>query len=59
LTSIKLFYERDIKINDEPKRDPKLYDPELYNPELYNEGEGNISIIPYTILAILLKYSRG
>jgi len=48
---MKLFYEGDIKINDELK-----YDPELYNPELYNEGEGNIDIIPLTIL---LKRGRG
>ena len=54
MTSIKLFYKGDIKINDKPKRDPKLY-----NPELYNEDEGNIDIIPPVILAIPLKHGRG
>ena len=54
LTSIQLFYEGDIKINDEPERDP-----ELYNPELYNEGEDNTDIIPPAILAIPLKRSKG
>ena len=54
MTSIKLFYKGDIKIDNEPKRDPKLY-----NPELYDKGEGNIDMIPLAILAILLKYSRG
>jgi hypothetical protein len=48
---MKLFYKGDIKINDEPK-----YDPKLYNPKLYNKGEGNIDIIP---LIILLKRNRG
>jgi hypothetical protein len=51
LTFIKLFHERDIKINDEPK-----YNPKLYNPKLYNKGEGNTDIIPP---AIPLKRSRG
>jgi hypothetical protein len=51
LTSIKLFHEGDIKINDKPKRDPKLY-----NPELYDEGEGDMDIIPPTIP---LKRGRG
>jgi hypothetical protein len=48
---MKLFYEGDIKINDEPK-----HDPELYNPELYDEGKGNTDIIPPVIL---LKHNRG
>jgi len=51
LTSIKLFYKGDIKINDEPKRDPKLY-----NPKLHDKDEGNMDTIPPTILP---KYSRG
>jgi hypothetical protein len=51
LTSIKLFHEGDIKINDEPK-----YDPKLYNPKLHNKGEGDIDIIPP---AIPLKRGRG
>jgi hypothetical protein len=51
LTSIKLFHEGDIKINDKPKRDP-----ELYNPELYNKGEGDMDIIPP---AISLKRGKG
>jgi len=51
LTSIKLFHEGDIKINNEPKYNPKLHDPELYNKD-----EGNIDTIPLTIL---LKYNRG
>jgi hypothetical protein len=53
LTSIKLFHEGDIKINNELERDPELHDPELYD-----EGKGNMSMIPPTILAILLKRSR-
>jgi hypothetical protein len=51
LTSIKLFHEGDIKIDDEPKRDPELYDPELHD-----EGEGDTDMIPP---AILLKRGRG
>jgi hypothetical protein len=51
LTSIKLFHEGDIKINNEPKGDPKLY-----NPKLHDEGKGDMDIIPP---AIPLKHSRG
>ena len=51
LTSIKLFYKGDIKINNKPK-----CNPELYNPELHNEDKGDIDTIPPTIL---LKHSRG
>jgi hypothetical protein len=48
LTSIKLFYIRDIKVSSKgPKDDPKYY------------SEGDTGIIPLTILPILLKYSRG
>jgi hypothetical protein len=43
-TSIKPFHEGDIKIDDEPKRDPELYDPELHD-----KGEGDTDIIPPTI----------
>ena len=46
-----LFYKGDIKINNEPKRNPKLY-----NPKLHDKGEGNMDIIPPVIL---LKYNRG
>jgi hypothetical protein len=51
LTSIKLFHEGDIKINNKPK-----YDPKLYNPELHDKGEGDTDIIPP---AIPLKRGRG
>jgi hypothetical protein len=48
LTSIKLFYIRDIEVSSKgPKDDPKYY------------SEGDMGIIPYTILPIPLKYSRG
>ena len=48
LSSIKLFHIRDIKASSKgPKDNPK-----------YN-SEGNIGVIPPTILLILLKYSRG
>ena len=48
LTSIKLFYIRDIKVSSKgPKDNPKYY------------SKGNTGIIPLTILLILLKYSRG
>jgi hypothetical protein len=50
LTSIKPFYIGDIKASSKgPKDDPKYY----------GEGEGDIGIIPPTILPILLKHSRG
>jgi hypothetical protein len=52
LTSIKLFYIRDIKVNSKSLK---------YNPKYYNKSKskGNISIIPLIILIILLKYNRG
>jgi len=52
LTSIKLFYIGDIKVSSKGPKD---------NPKYYGEGngEGNIGIIPPTILPISLKYSRG
>jgi hypothetical protein len=47
LTSIKLFYIRDIKVSSKgPKDDPKYY------------SEGDMGIIPPIILLILLKRSR-
>ena len=46
LTSIKLFYIRDIKVSSKGPKD---------NPKYYSEGKGNISII----LLISLKYNRG
>jgi len=50
LTSIKLFYEGNIKINDEP---------ECEDPELHDEGEGDMGMIPPAILAIPPKRGRG
>jgi len=52
LTSIKLFYIRDIKVSSKgPKDNPKYYSK--------SDSEGNIGVIPPTILPILLKRSRG
>jgi len=51
LTSIKLFYIGDIKASSKGSKD----DPKYYSE---GNGEGNIGIIPPTILPILLKYSR-
>jgi len=52
LTSIKLFYIGDIKASSKgPKNNPKYYSK--------GNSEGNIGIIPPTILPIPLKYSRG
>jgi hypothetical protein len=51
LTFIKPFHEGDIKINNKPK-----YNPKLYNPKLHDKGEGDMDIIPP---AIPLKHSRG
>ena len=52
LTSVKLFHAGDIEASSEgPKDDPKYYSE--------GNSEGNIGIIPPTILPILLKYSRG
>jgi hypothetical protein len=49
-TSIKLFYVGDIKVSSKgPKDDPKYY----------GEGEGDVGMIPPTILPIPLKRSRG
>jgi hypothetical protein len=52
LTSIKLFYIRDIKASSNSSK---------YNPKYYIKGEGNssVGIIPSTILAITLKYNKG
>jgi len=52
LTSIKPFYVGDIKASSKGPKD---------NPKYYSKGnsEGNIGIIPPTILPIPLKYSRG
>jgi hypothetical protein len=57
LTSIKLFYIRDIKVSSKSPKDNLKY----YN-EGDNEGEGNsnIGIIPLIIsIKILLKHNRG
>jgi hypothetical protein len=49
-TSIKLFYIGDIKVSSKgPKDDPKYY----------GKGEGDVGMIPPTILLIPLKRSRG
>ena len=52
LTSIKLFYIRDIKASSKGPKD---------NLKYYSKGnnEGNTGIIPLIILLILLKYNRG
>ena len=52
LTSIKPFHIGDIKVSSKGPKD---------NLKYYSKGnsEGNISIIPLTILLIPLKYSRG
>jgi hypothetical protein len=50
LTSIKPFYIGDIKVSSKGPKD---------NPKYYSEGEGNIGMIPPTILPIPPKYSRG
>jgi hypothetical protein len=48
LTSIKLFYIRDIKVSSKgPKDNPKYY------------SKGDTGMIPPTIPPILLKHSRG
>jgi hypothetical protein len=50
LTSIKPFHVGDIKASSKgPKDDPKYY----------GEGEGDVGIIPPTILLIPLKRGRG
>ena len=50
LTSIKLFYIRDIKASSKGPKD---------NPKYYSKGESNTGIIPPAILLISLKYNRG
>jgi len=52
LTSIKLFHIGDIKVSSKGPKD---------DPEYYSKGnsEGNMGIIPLTILPIPLKHSRG
>jgi hypothetical protein len=56
LTSIKLFYIIDIKVSSKgPKNNPKYY----IKSEGNSKGDDSISIIPLTILAIILKYNRG
>jgi hypothetical protein len=54
LTSIKLFHVGNIKVSSKGPKD---------NPKYYNKGEsnseGDIGIIPPTILPILLKRNRG
>jgi len=52
LTSVKPFYVGDIKVSSKGPKD---------NPEYYGEGdsEGNMGMIPPTILPILLKRGRG
>ena len=56
LTSIKLFYVGDIKVSSKgPKDNPKYYIKSKGN----NKGNSSTGIIPLTILAIILKYSRG
>jgi len=49
-TSIKLFHVRDIKVSSKGPKD---------NPKYHSEGEGDVGMIPPTILPILLKRSRG
>jgi hypothetical protein len=52
LTSIKPFHVRDIKASSKgPKDNPKYYGE--------GDGEGNMGIIPPTILPISLKRGRG
>ena len=56
LTSIKLFYVRDIKVSSKgPKDNPKYYIKGKGN----SKGNSSIGIIPPTILAITLKHNRG
>ena len=56
LTSIKLFYIRDIKVSSKgPKDDPKYYS----KGNSKGDGEGDIGMIPLTILPIPLKRNRG
>jgi hypothetical protein len=56
LTSIKLFYIRDIKASSKgPKDNPKYY----IKGKCDNESNSSIGIIPLAILVIILKYSRG
>jgi hypothetical protein len=50
LTSIKLFYIRDIKVSSKGPKD---------DPEYYSKGEGNAGIIPPIILPISLKRGRS
>jgi hypothetical protein len=50
LTSVKLFYIRDIKASSKGPKD---------NPKYHGEGEGDIGIIPPTIPPIPLKRGRG
>jgi hypothetical protein len=50
LTSIKPFHIGDIKASSKGPKD---------NPKYHSEGEGDIGIIPLTILPIPLKHSRG
>ena len=52
LTSLKLFYIRDIKVSSKgPKDDPKYYSE--------GDNKGNTGVIPLIISLIPLKYSRG
>jgi hypothetical protein len=50
LTSIKPFHVGDIKASSKGPKD---------NPKYHGEGEGDVGIIPPTILPISLKRGRG